>query len=84
MDDTIFMYAQEPCGKNLSKNTQLYIIKKQIFDSHEKCVYVAISVRPASQLSTRDKNFSVAIFSDTMNMINVKLRMVVVLSEFTH
>ena len=38
-----------------------------------------ISVRPAGRLSKCGKNFNVAIYSDTVNMINVKLCMVVVL-----
>ena len=33
----------------------------------------------SSQLSAGGKNFNVAIFSDTINMINVKLFMMVVL-----
>ena len=40
-----------------------------------------ISARPASQLSTHGKNFNVAIFLDTVNMVNVKLCMMVVLTE---
>ena len=40
-----------------------------------------ISVRPASQLSVCGKNLNIAIFSDTMNMINVKPWMVVILIE---
>ena len=39
------------------------------------------SVRPDG-VSVCGKNFNVAIFSDTINMINVKLCMMVVLIEF--
>ena len=40
-----------------------------------------ISVRPASQLSVCSKKFNIAIFSDTIDMINVKLCMMVVLID---
>ena len=38
-------------------------------------------VRPAGRLSGCGKNFNVAIFSDTINIINVKLCMMIVLIE---
>ena len=59
----------------------LIFCKKKIFiiDSHEKCEYVMISVKPACRVSICGKNFNVAIFSDAMNMINVKLCITVVL-----
>ena len=40
-----------------------------------------ISVRLAGQLSVYGKNFTIVIFSDTINMMNVKLCMMVVLVE---
>ena len=40
-----------------------------------------ISVTPADLLFVCGKNFNVAIFSDTINTINVKLCMVVVVIE---
>ena len=40
-----------------------------------------ISVTPADLLFVCGKNFNVAIFSDTINMINVKSCMMVVLLE---
>ena len=40
-----------------------------------------ISVRPACRLSVCGKNFNVAIFSDTINMVSVKLCMMVILTE---
>ena len=40
-----------------------------------------ISVRPAGHMSVRGKNLNVAIFSDILKIINVKLCMVVVLIE---
>ena len=53
-----------------------------MFDSHEKCVFVMISVRPAGRVPVSGKNFKVAIFSDAINMIIVKLYMMLVLAEF--
>ena len=53
-----------------------------IFDSIEKCEYVMISVRPASGLSVCGKNLKIAIFLDTMNMINVNLCIMVGLTDF--
>ena len=47
----------------------------------EKCDNVMISVRPASWLFVCGKNFNVVIFSDTINLINVKLCMIVALLE---
>ena len=41
-----------------------------------------ISVRPAGRVSVCSKNFNVAIFSDAINMIIVKLYMMLVLAEF--
>ena len=41
-----------------------------------------ISVMPSDQFSVCGKNFNVAIFSDTLNMINVRLCMIIVLIEF--
>ena len=40
-----------------------------------------ISVRPAGRLSVCGKHFNTAIVSDTINMINAKFCMVVVLME---
>ena len=40
-----------------------------------------ISVRLADQVSVCGKNFNVAIFSDTINVVNVKLCMMVILIE---
>ena len=40
-----------------------------------------ITVRPAGRVFVCGKNFNVAIFSDTINMIHVKLCMMVVLIE---
>ena len=51
-----------------------------LFDSHEKCVYVVISVGPAARV-WRGKNVKVAIFLDTIHMMNVQLCMIVLLSE---
>ena len=46
----------------------------------KKCVYVImISDRPAGRPIVCSKIFNVAIFSDTINMINVKLCMIVAL-----
>ena len=52
------------------------------FDSHKKWVYVMISftVRPASQMSGVSKT-NAAIFSDTINVINVKPWMMLLLTE---
>ena len=44
-------------------------------------VCVVISVRPAGHMSVHGKNLNVAIFSDILKIINVKLCMVVVLIE---
>ena len=45
-------------------------------------VYVMTSVRQlASQLYICAKNFNIAIFLDTINMIKVKLRRMVILKE---
>ena len=44
-------------------------------------VCVMVSVKPAGQLTICGKNFNFVIFSDTINMINVKLCMMVVLIE---
>ena len=41
-----------------------------------------ISVRVASLLSVHGKNFNLAIFSDAIHVINVKLCMMVILIEF--
>ena len=50
----------------------LWMIFLSIFDSHEKCESVMISVGLAGRMILeRSKNFSVAIFSDTLNVINV-------------
>ena len=45
--------------------------------------YVMISVRPADSLLIvqRSKNFNIDIFSDAINVINVKLCMMVLLIE---
>ena len=40
-----------------------------------------ISFKPADRVSISGKSFNIAIFLDTVNMINVKLGMVVVLTE---
>ena len=41
-------------------------------------VYVMICVRPSGRvILQRDKNFNVTIFSDTINVINVKLCVIV-------
>ena len=40
-----------------------------------------ISVRPAGRLSVCGKNFNIAIFSDTVSMIKVKVCTIVVLIE---
>ena len=54
-----------------------------VFDSDEKYKYIMISVRLAGptggQLSGCGKKFNGAVFSNTINMINVKLCMMVVL-----
>ena len=42
-------------------------------------IYVITNVRPAGRVSVRGKNLNVVILSDTINMVNVKLFMVVVL-----
>ena len=44
-------------------------------------MYVMISGWPTGRMSMCDKNLKIAIFLDTVNMINVKLGMVVVLTE---
>ena len=44
-------------------------------------VYIIISVRPAGRVSVRGKNLNVANLSDTKNMINVKLCLMIVLIE---
>ena len=56
------------------------------FLSHRKtkCMFVMISARPAGWLSVCGKNFTIAIFSDTINMINVKLCLLVYSLSFTH
>ena len=53
------------------------------FDSHEKCesMYM-ISVRPAGWLSICGKNVNFAILLDTINILNFKLYMMVVLTDF--
>ena len=55
-----------------------------VFHSHEKHESMLWSLlgRPAGRVSVCGKSFNVAIFSDTRNMINVKLCMMVVLVEF--
>lgn len=52
-----------------------------LFWAHEKCesMTVMISVRPAGRESLCGINFNVAIFPDTINMVNIKLCMMVVL-----
>ena len=51
------------------------------FLTRMKNVYIMISVRPACRLSVCGKHFNVAIFSDTINLITVKLHIMVVLIE---
>ena len=54
-----------------------------VFDSHEKMwVCVMISVRLAGWPIVYGKNFIIAIFSDTVNVMNVRLCMMVVLYPF--
>ena len=49
-------------------------VKMSLFLTHMKNVNVMISVWTASQVTVwRGKNFVVAIFSDTINVINVRL-----------
>ena len=55
-----------------------------VIDSHGKCesyVMISVTVRPSGRVSVCGKNFKVEIFLDTINMINVKLCMIVVLIE---
>ena len=53
-----------------------------VSDSLEKCEYVMISVTTAAgRFSVCGKNFNVAILSDTIDTVYVRLRMVVVLIE---
>ena len=55
-----------------------------LFGSHEKCEYVNYLCQagwPAGCVSSCGKNFNVAIFLDTINMVNVKLGRMVVLIE---
>ena len=59
--------------------------KGRIFDSHEKCVWICHDQcvwGPVGQLSGLEKNFNAAIFSDTIDVIDVKLCMMVLLIEF--
>ena len=62
--------------------------KRDFFDSHEKrenasCDDQCLTGRPAGRLAgVARKNFNIAIFSDTMNNVNVKPCIVVVLTEF--
>ena len=58
-----------------------------IFNSHEKMwVYIMSSVKPAVWLAgplfCSGKNFNIAIFVDTIDIINVKFCMMVLLIEF--
>ena len=75
----VFLQLKYELTKHLFLLSFLYV-----FDSHEKCEYVMISVWQASQLSICSKNLNIAIFLDIINVINVKLRRMVVLSELTH
>ena len=60
------------------------------FDSLEKCESVQLLVlgRPAGRMSVCSKNFNVAIFSDTIDIINVTLSVMAALPidslSFTH
>ena len=53
-----------------------------VFDSYEKnWVFVMISVYPGQIIVRRCRNFSAAIFSDCINVINVKRCLIVLLIE---
>ena len=61
-----------------------FCTKAFILDLHENFVYVMINVGPAGQpgdFVRRGKNINVAIFSDTINVINVKLCLILPLIE---
>ena len=51
--------------------------------THMKNVTVIISVRPAGPALGRGKNFNVTIFSDTKNVINLKLSSMSLIFFFT-
>ena len=57
-------------------------VKMSLFLTRMKNVNVMISVGTASQVTVwRGKNFVVAIFSDTIHVINIKLYMMLLLTE---
>ena len=62
------------CGIN-TKNVLPFWLKWKMW------AYVVISVRLAGQLSVCGKNLNIASFSEAINMVNVKLSMMVVLTE---
>ena len=49
-----------------------------VFDSQKKNVSVMTSVWPGGPVSVHDRNYHIAIFSDTVNMINTKFCMMVI------
>ena len=58
---------------------------KNFFYSHEKCEYVMISVRLASQPVVQHSNsFNIVILSGTIDVINVKPRMIYYPLSFTN
>ena len=66
----------------LEPTKHLFLSDHYFFDAHEKYVCILISVGPAGWVIVwRDKNFNVAIFSDTISVVNVKLRMMVLLID---
>ena len=52
------------------------------FDSHEKCESFAVQCKAGRPIVRMWQKLNIAVFSETVNMINVKLCMVVVLTEF--
>ena len=64
------------CACNLTISVLVFLL---FFDIQEKCEFC--NDQTAGQVSICGKSLNVAIFSDTINMINVKLCMMVVLIE---
>ena len=52
-----------------------------LFYSHGKCECVMVSVKPVGRLSVIGKTVNVAIFSDTVKIINVKHCLMALLVE---
>ena len=75
---TANFYGNPQISKTLQSFRNKFVVTT--FDVHKKCVSVMISVRPAGQPVVFDKTW-ILQFSLTLNMVNVRLCMLVVIIE---